>query len=493
MQEQLYAHILLLSPERGGEESFRQRLEELGHRVHACESTGPALRDLLDMDIDLMVMDPGADVDEDALAVIERLHDRGPTRWVPIAVLIPDGERWLRTCAWRGGADDVIDPSAKADEIDARVQRLVRTGRRQREMIARYDRLQSLTDLLGDAMVVLDGTGHVETSNEAVGRTLDLDPDILRERAFTRILNVMGVPRDTIERMLTTDDLIDETLSVNVGSTDRALQMRCARLPIAADGRPALGAVFRDVTEQRDQERQQADFHSMIAHDLRSPISVIQGYLQLLDGGEDPGVSLDEIVQRIGQKVEEVSRLLDDFLDFSMLDAGFLRLEPSPIDLGSFMAEMERDARMLAQDQGIDVEVEIDETATAVEVQGDAHRLRQVVQNLVGNALKYGAEGGRIEIRAKMHADAVRVSVTDHGPGVAPEDQELIFERYQRARRDRGDGRGLGLGLMIVRRIVEGHGGSVGIDSEVGHGSTFWFEIPPAHVQGRIATVIPTY
>ena len=492
MYEHFYAHILLLSGAERPEAEFVARLEELGHRVHVCQQTGAALRDLLELDIDLLILDPGLDVDEDDLAVIERLHDRGPTRAVPIAVLLADRERWLRTCAWRAGADDVIDPAARSDELDARVQRLVRTGRRQRAMVAQFQRLRSLTNFVSDAMVVMDGTGRAEVANDAACRMLGLDPDILRARPLTKIFSVMGVPRDTIERMLTTDGVIDEDLSASIDGAERSLQMRCARLPIAEDGRPALGAVLRDVTEQRDQERVQADFHSMIAHDLRSPISVIQGYLQLLDG-EDPGVPMDEIVGRIREKVEDVSRLLHDFLDFSMLDAGFLRLEPAPIDLRALLVEMERDVQMLARDRGVHVTVSIDPEAGNMRLEGDAHRLRQVLQNLVGNALKYGGESGDVEIRADANPRGVRVSVIDQGPGVPADERELIFERYQRARRDRGDRRGIGLGLMIVRRIVEGHGGTVGVDSEVGKGSTFWFELPPVGVQGRVATVIPTY
>ncbi len=492
MQDHLYAHILVLSGDERSDVEFPARLEELGHRVHPVAGIGTALRDLLELDIDVLVLDPGLSVDEDDLAVIERLHERGPTGWIPIAVLLPERERWLRTCAWRAGADDVIDPAVRSDEIDARIQRLVRTGRRQRRMVARFQRMRSLTDQLNDALVVMDGTGRAEVFNEGICRMLDLDPDILRERSLTKILSVMGVPRDTIERVLTTDGVIDEDLSVSIGGIERAVEMRCARLPIAADGRPALGAVLRDVTEQRDQERVQADFHSMIAHDLRSPISVIQGYLQLLDG-DDPGVPIDEIVERIKEKVEDVSRLLHDFLDFSMLDAGFLRLEPAPLDLSALLAEMERDVEMLARDRDVNVSIEVDPDAAGVEVEGDAHRLRQVLQNLVSNALKYGGENGDVEIHATANARGVRVSVRDHGPGVAAEDQELIFERYQRARRDRGDGKGIGLGLMIVRRIVEGHGGTVGVESRPGDGATFWFEIPPVGVQGRVATVIPTY
>ena len=141
----------------------------------------------------------------------------------------------------------------------------------------------------------------------------------------------------------------------------------------------------------------------------------------------------------------------------------------------------------------IEVVVQVDPATRDVQVEGDAHRLRQVVQNLVSNAVKYGGDGPSIELRADVRGGAISVSVRDHGPGVSADDRELIFERYQRARRDRGDRRGIGLGLMIVRRIVEGHGGTVGVEAADGGGAIFWFEIPPAHVQGRIATVIPTY
>lgn len=477
MTDHLHAQILVLgAPERVGS-ALPMRLRELGHHVLLRTEATRALTDILQRDIDLLVMEPGTDPDSPAFDLCARLAGREPTRSLPVALLLDHDARLLRLRGWRAGADDILDPQMRSDELDARIQRLLRRGRQQRERQAEYQRLRHLLDTLGTAVLIVDECGMVCEANRGAHEMLALDPDVLRIHGVTRILNAIGVPLETIERVLTADDPVEEEIAAMVDGRERVVLVRCHRLPVGSDGRPTWAAVLEDVTDRRERDRQQADFHSMIAHDLRNPISVIQGYLQLL-GGPEPGVCLDEVVERMADKVEDVSRLLDDFLDYSMLEAGFLRLEPTLLDLEALVRESVADVAMLAGRHQVEIRTVIEPEALAVDAIGDVHRLRQVLQNLLSNAMKYGRAEQGIELRVQAVPFGLRCSVSDAGAGIAPEEQALVFERYQRARRDRDDGRGIGLGLVIVRHIVGAHGGRVGLDSRVGQGSTFWFELP---------------
>jgi PAS domain S-box-containing protein len=479
MSDHLHARVLLLgAPERVGT-ALPVRLRELGHHVLLRDDARRALADILHRDVDVLVIEPGPDPDSGAFELCARLAGREPTRSLPVAMLIETNARLLHLRAWRAGADDILDPQMRSDELDARIQRLMRRGRRHRVLQAEHRRLRHVVDTLETAVLVVDDEGMVCEANRAAHTMLALDPDVLRIHGVTRILNAIGVPAETIERVLTVEDSVEEEVDAMVDGRERILRVRCTRLPVAEDGRATWAAILTDVTEQRERERLQADFHSMIAHDLRNPISVIQGYLQLL-GGLEPGVRVDDVVERIGDKVEDVSRLLDDFLDYSMLEAGFLRLDLAPLHAEALVRDAVDDVEILAARAGVTIRTEVAPDVRAVEVNGDHHRLRQVLQNLLTNALKYGRGTGSVTLALEPCAAGLRWSVRDGGPGIADDEQSLIFERYHRARRDRDDGRGVGLGLVIVRRIVEAHGGRVGVDSQLGAGSTFWFELPRA-------------
>jgi signal transduction histidine kinase len=217
-----------------------------------------------------------------------------------------------------------------------------------------------------------------------------------------------------------------------------------------------------------------ADFVSLVSHELRSPMAAVIGAARTLQGRWrelTPG-QRESFLGLIGDETSRLARLIDDVLDTSRIEAGTFSFTFSDVDLGELLRDVVA-AAGLAQDE---VQLTTD-VGTLPRVRGDRERLRQVIQNLVDNAVKYSSAGGRVHVSASTEDGHVLVDVADEGPGIPREDRELIFEKFGRS----GSGTtkpGTGLGLFIARSIAEAHGGTLDVESAPERGSVFRLELP---------------
>ncbi len=212
-----------------------------------------------------------------------------------------------------------------------------------------------------------------------------------------------------------------------------------------------------------------------VSHELRTPLTTIQGNLDLLRRGaiEDPGLRA-EALRAIGDETARMRRLVSDLLLLAQADAG-LQLHRQPVEMDTLLLEIYRQAQVMAGD----VTVRLGAEDQAV-VLGDADRLKQLLLNLVVNALKYTPAGGEVTLTLKRSHGWVQVTVADTGLGIAAEDLPHIFDRFYRADRSRGRSGGSGLGLSIAQWIAQAHGGRIEVESTVGVGSTFTVWLPEA-------------
>jgi PAS domain S-box-containing protein len=217
------------------------------------------------------------------------------------------------------------------------------------------------------------------------------------------------------------------------------------------------------------------DVVGVVSHDLRNPLNTIQLTASLLlnacDDRRSENVKWLEIIQRSAQ---QMNAMIGDLLDLSSLEAGLFSLSQQDHDLAAVIEEACATLEPLAQAKPLRLECQLDDAISTVWI--DANQILRVISNLVGNAIKFTPEGGRILIRAEPTADAVCISVADTGPGIPPEQLAHVFDRYWQARQ--GDRRGTGLGLAIARGIVEAHGGRIWAESEPGRGATVCFTVP---------------
>jgi two-component system phosphate regulon sensor histidine kinase PhoR len=243
-------------------------------------------------------------------------------------------------------------------------------------------------------------------------------------------------------------------------------------------------AVLRDLTETERVEKTRRDFIANVSHELRTPLTSIQGYTEtLLDGAAESDHSR-EFLEIIRKNAARMSRLTEDLLTLARVESGEQRFEVLPVGSGELLQEAVQSFREVARTHGVELKVE--DTAQA-DVNADREAVHQVFSNLIDNALKYGGSGGTITLGARPSPRGVEFYVQDFGPGIPSEHLHRLFERFYRVDKARSrESGGTGLGLAIAKHIVLAHGGAIGAESELNHGSRFLFTLPLAPAEKRV-------
>ena len=237
---------------------------------------------------------------------------------------------------------------------------------------------------------------------------------------------------------------------------------------------------FRSMTRQlAELQRLRAEFFSVASHELKNPLNVIGGYAEILDEGQFGEVTEKqrESLRTISDQVGLLSGLVNQLLNMSRFEAGAFQLQMDTVHVSDLLSGVRQAFEALARTQQIELRVEIDPSAPS-SVTGDIDRLRnELFGNLLANAFKFTPRGGRITVRARGSDGALRVEIEDTGEGIPASELPRVFEKFYQ-HRTAARSQGAGLGLAIARDIVEAHGGEIGVASEVGSGTTFWFTVP---------------
>jgi PAS domain S-box-containing protein len=313
---------------------------------------------------------------------------------------------------------------------------------------------------------------------------LDLDKRVLlcnpaARRAFgIKATDVVGCPLHQVTQSQVLQDLFEHLpivgrpLRTEVQLTDgRTLQAQ-----ISAIEAVGYAAVMQDITHLKELDRVKSEFVSVVSHDLRSPLTTIRGYVDLLPRVGPLTPQQAEFVNRMGQSMKTVTDLIGDLLDIGRVEAG-LDLEAIPCRMGSIL-QRAVDAVQIAIDEK-QHELTLDIAPDLPLVLGSARRLGQVATNLLNNAVKYTPDGGKIKATLKAEGAYVMLSVADNGIGIPLEDQPHIFNKFYRVQSEATEHiLGTGLGLSIVKTVVDKHGGRVWVESAPGQGSTFTVLLP---------------
>jgi two-component system, OmpR family, phosphate regulon sensor histidine kinase PhoR len=258
----------------------------------------------------------------------------------------------------------------------------------------------------------------------------------------------------------------------------KALDSATAEHDLAAAKPSGAVVVLHDVTELRRLERVRQDFVANVSHEFKTPLTAIQGFAETLLGGalDDP-TNNRRFLDIIRNHAIRLARLTNDLLKLARIEAGKLEVEFFPVGLLELIEGCAETTLLKASRKQITLEIEV--PSGLPPVQGDASLLRDLLQNLLDNAIQYTPAGGRIHVTAEAKGREAVITVSDTGIGIPTSDRERIFERFYRvdAARSREAG-GTGLGLSIAKHIVEAHNGRLWVDSVMGEGSKFSFSIP---------------
>ncbi len=463
-----------------------------GIQIDTSETAADALERIEAMDYDAVVTDikmPGMD-GLALLGEIRRLRPRTPT-----LLITGHGEHDLAVQALRGGAYDFVQKPIDRDYFVASLERAIRMRRldrqveQQRLALERHARVLEHVD---DGVFLVDDAGLIQHWNPAAQAITGLSAD-----------GVLGRRADhALPGWQTLRALIPVAAEPGPGSRE------AKTLPLEIDGRElwlsisgvrfADGVVyaFRNVTEERALDELKGEFVATVSHELRTPLAAIYGSAQTLLRAD---VQLDETSRRrlldvIAQESERLTRIAGDILLASTIDSGRLRLARERVDFGALAREVVDEMRVCFA-QRDDVSIELAGGGLVASVAGDADKLRQLLINLIDNAVKYSPDGGRVEVEVETREHCVRVGVRDEGIGIPRSEQQRIFGKFYRVdpQQSRGVG-GTGLGLYICRELVRRMQGRIWVVSREGEGSTFFVDLPlaPAPVSARRAPVTET-
>ena len=238
-------------------------------------------------------------------------------------------------------------------------------------------------------------------------------------------------------------------------------------------------AIYQDISERREVERLKDEFVAMVSHDLKAPLTAVRLSLGLLaDGTLGPQTEkAREVIAIADQNVNRLVNLINDTLDLKRIEAGGMELKLEPVPIQAVIDRSIEAVAPLASERG----VRLDARPSTAIVRGDDSRLIQVVVNLLSNAVKFSVSGKTVRVEVSSAPECAEIRVVDQGRGIPAEHRETIFQPFRQVRRSDAEIKGgTGLGLAICRAIVVRHGGSIGFESEVGKGSTFWFRLPAA-------------
>ncbi|MCU0865048.1 MAG: ATP-binding protein [Planctomycetes bacterium] len=355
----------------------------------------------------------------------------------------------------------------------ATVQAAAQTSSRRQ---AEIDRLVAALCCASDGLIVLDEHGGIVATNPAAIELASLPAQELRGR---RLEDLLAWP--ALHRALQACRADGEPQAFELGGEAGAEVEGGRVLAVRVHALAGLGSVvgIDDQSRLKRLESLRRDFVANVSHELKTPLAAIQGFVETLQ--DDPDMPLPTRVRfldRIARQSERLATLVGDLLTLSRLDEelGSAR-ELEPVDLVAVLRDTLRDLQPLADKRQQVLAAQL--PATSIWVRAEREALRQVAGNLIDNAIKYTPPGGRVTLSTRHGGERVRCEVVDTGIGLSVADQERVFERFYRVDRARSrDLGGTGLGLSIVKNTVKTLGGEVGVRSELGHGSTFWVELP---------------
>jgi signal transduction histidine kinase len=488
--------ILVVDDERDIREGSERILKRIGFIVHTADRGDEALKVVKEVNPAIVLLDlkmPGMD----GLEVLERIHQMDER----ILVIVITGYATVETAimAMKEGAYDFIPKPFEPDQLRIVVNRaaekirLTREARKLEEEKTRTlsdldtekSRIRTIIESLPDGVLVTNASGKVVLINPSCKQLLNLDPDIGPGRQIEDYVQDETLSKLVMEiskgKHVDYGDIPDHEFTL---ATDTYLRARAQ--PVLGERKECLGAVlnFVDITTMKVLDRLKSEFVAKVSHELRSPLSTIHEQLAMVIGDlVNTAPQQDHhILTRAKEKTQGMISLIGDLLDLSRIEEGIICHEPKSIRLDELLTNIVDflSSRAAASSQSLTLNLP---QHPLPEITADPLAMESIFGNLITNAINYTQEGGRIRVDVDMAGINIRVKVVDNGFGIAEKHLAKIFDRFYRVKDDRTRYiTGTGLGLPIVKGLVDSLGGIIEVDSTPGAGSIFTVLLPARNV-----------
>lgn len=351
------------------------------------------------------------------------------------------------------------------------------SARRVTDVTADRNRLSTVFTCMVEGVIDVDMDQNILHINEAAARLLlvnekaSIGKPLWQEVRHREILNAL-------DQAISTQSVIKTQMRLNRESDQMVVDIYAASLS-NDEGEP-IGAVLvlHDITDLKNLERIRTDFVANASHELKTPITAIRGLTETILGDADVDAkTVVHFIERVHAQSLRLSQLVGDLMTISRLEGSQSQEEFTRINFADLVRQAVRAGQAVAEEKGHDLDAELPDTE--IMVLGDRQNLSQLLDNLIDNAIKYTTDPGTITVRVFKEGDSALLQVSDTGIGISPQYQQRVFERFYRVDKARSQSLGgTGLGLSIVKNIAEKHGGSLGVESQLGSGSTFTFRMP---------------
>ncbi len=366
-------------------------------------------------------------------------------------------------------------------------------GRTDEALARRVQELNSILRTTREGMMLLDREQRVVAANRALADLVEVPLTELTNRHLTTsssdeepaLLRLIGFTPETWEAecdLLTRGEQDHKRTIVTLGPRGRQVERTLTPVRDRDEAITGWLLVFRDVTEEVELARMKEDLTYMLVHDLRSPLTVLEGSLALLEQSlsEDEREDLDELLAMARRNADRILRMVNELLDIGKMESGHLSLRVEPIDVRTLLTGIAARLAPLAVPAHITFEIEVEPDLPPFHADSDL--IGRAIYNLVDNAIKFAPDGGWVRLWARLdrgsEAENLLIGVSDNGPGIPPEEQPRLFKKFQQAGSAGGRRVGTGLGLPFCKLVVEAHGGEIWVESEPGEGSTFIISLP---------------
>ena len=356
--------------------------------------------------------------------------------------------------------DEVGELTYAFNEMSAKLKELVEAISEDRT------RLATILDSMADGVIMTDAEGNVSLANRAAEKLFNI------KDAENKPL-IEAVRDHEVDELLKLCLKTAQTQAAHYESNTSKRYLRAIAIPIVHSG---VLLLFQDLTDLRNLQTTRRELIGNISHEFRTPLAGIKAMVETLGGGviDDKKMSMD-FLARIDSEVDRLTQLVAELTELSRIETGKAELKKEPVNLNQLVEQVIAQLSPQADRQKLSISQEF--AADLPSFPADKDRVRQVIANLVHNAIKFTPAGGRITITTKTLEGSVSVNIADTGIGIPKEDLPRVFERFYKGDKARA-GEGTGMGLAIAKHVVEAHGGNIWVESEEGKGSTFSFSLP---------------